>query len=434
MKINISKNLAELAVIFQQNGHPLYIVGGYVRNAILGFCETDIDLCGSATPSEVMSFVPKNMYNIEIVNPKLGTMHLHSRYNDEVYEYTTFRAENYLPGGKHAPSSVDFVRDITLDARRRDFSANAIYYDISNGTILDFYNGVKDTRSHILRTVETPQFVFHSDGLRMLRLVRIACELGFRIDKQSLSVAKEMIHNLADISRERFNKEIVSILFADYKYSSIKTTDAQIRGVKYLSSIGAWPYIFAKLYKTYNIDITKKLKPNWHAMLQKSTAGYRICAFCIDFLNALGIAITKESINLVLGGEGLAINKKEVLEYARIILGYLDVLGGFASNDQKRMFVQKNIDIIDDIIGLVDITSNAQDLKVLKNIMIVDKVPLTLKDLAINGNDIKKNFEDLPRNQYSHVLEHLLHLCCIAPELNTRKSLLDVVAKYTNKK
>lgn len=434
MKINVSKNLKELSDIFQQNGHPLYIVGGYVRNAILGFCETDIDLCGTATPSEVMNIVPKNMYNIEIVNKKLGTMHLRSKHNDEVYEYTTFRAENYLPGGQHSPTTVEFVRDIKLDAKRRDFSANAIYYDITNSQIIDFYDGVKDTRRHILRTVETPEFVFNSDGLRMLRLVRIACELGFRIDKASLNTAKTMISNLNDISRERFNKEIVSVLFADYKYSSIPTTDAHIRGVKYLSSIGAWPYIFAKLYSTYKLAPTQKLKSNWYAMFQKSTAGYRVCAFCIDFLNALNLPITKDTISLILGQDGLALNKKQVLEYSRIILGYLDVLGGFASSDQKRMFVQKNIDIIDDIIGLVDITSSAQDLKVLKNIMIVDKVPLTLKDLAINGDDIKKSFADLPQNQYSQVLEHLLHLCCIAPELNTKKALLDVVAKYTNTK
>lgn len=434
MKINVSKNLNELSNLFQQNGHPLYIVGGYVRNAVLGFCETDIDLCGSATPSEIMNIVPKNMYNIEIVNKKLGTMHLHSKYNDEVYEYTTFRAENYLPGGKHSPTTVEFVRDITQDARRRDFSANAIYYDIFNDKIIDFYNGVDDTRHHILRTVETPEFVFKSDGLRMLRLVRIACELGFKIDKTSLETAKNMIKNLKDISKERFNKEILSVLFADYKYSSIKTTDAHIKGVKYLSYMGAWPYIFEKLFSVYNLAPNKKLKQNWYAMLQKSTAGYRVCAFCIDFLNALGVPIKKESITLVLGQEGLALNKKQVYEYTRIILGYLDVLGGFASNDQKRMFVQKNISIIDDIIGLVDITASAQDLKVLKNIMIVDKVPLTLKDLAINGDDIKKNFPDLPKNQYSQVLDHLLHLCCIAPELNVRKSLIDIISKYTNTK
>ena len=122
-----------------------------------------------------------------------------------------------------------------------------------------------------------------------------------------------------------------------------------------------------------------------------------------------------------------------MLKYTRIILGFLDVVGGFASTDQKRMFIQKNIDIIDDIIGLTNITSNAQDLKVLKNLMIVSNVPLKIGDLAINGNDLISVFPKLPKNQFSQILEHLLNICCIAPELNQRATLLDIVSKYINK-
>ncbi len=432
MKIKVSKNLIELSNVFNENGHPLYIVGGYVRNAILGFSETDIDLCGTATPAEVLEFVPKNLYNVEIVNKKLGTMHFHSKHNDEVYEYTTFRAENYLPGGKHSPNKVEFVRDITQDARRRDFTANAIYYDIKSESIVDFYNGVKDTRQKILRTVETPEFVFASDGLRMLRLVRIACELNFKINKQSFDMAKSMIDNLKDISKERFSKEITSILFADYKYASVGAVDAHIKGVKYLTSLGAWKYVFNDLFKQYNIT-NPKLVGKWFEMLQQSTAGYRICAFCIDFLRAVGIKIEAKSIALLLGANGLSFNKKDVLKYTRIILGFLDVVGGFASTDQKRMFIQKNIDIIDDIIGLTNITSNAEDLKVLKNLMIVSNVPLKISNLAINGNDLISVFPKLPKNQFSQILDHLLNICCIAPELNQRATLLDIVSKYINK-
>ena len=97
------------------------------------------------------------------------------------------------------------------------------------------------------------------------------------------------------------------------------------------------------------------------------------------------------------------------------------------------MFIQKNIDIIDDIIGLTNITNNAQDLKVLKNLMIVSNVPLRLSDLAINGNDLISVFPKLPKNQFSQILEHLLNICCIAPELNQKATLLDIVAKYINK-
>ena len=428
MKINISKNLKELSNLFKNNGQQLYLVGGYVRNAVLGFCETDVDLCGTATSEEVLSFVPKNLYNVELVNKKLGTLHLISKINDEVFEYTTFRSENYLKGGKHSPEKVVFVRDIKLDAKRRDFTANAIYYDLENEKIVDFYGGVLDTRSKVLKTVETPEFVFENDGLRMLRMVRIACELNFKIDENSFEVAKLMIGNLASISHERFGKEIGSTLFADYKYSAIKNKNAHIKGVNALTKLNAWPYVFEKLYKTFNIS-TKLPNKNFCNLLKQSVSSNRILCFCIDFLNAVKVEISKKSIELLLGEYGLNFNKKEVLKNTRIILGFLDVLGGFANNDQKRLFIQHNVDIIDDIVALVELKSDVEDLKMLKNLMFVQKVPMTLKDLAINGDDIQKHFPELKKIKYSGILEHLLTVCCIAPELNNKKSLLSLVAK-----
>ena len=286
MKINVTKNLKELSLLFENNGHQLYLVGGYVRNAILGFCETDVDLCGTATVAEVLSFVPKNLYSVELVNKKLGTLHLISKFNDEIFEYTTFRSENYPQGGKHSPEEVVFVRDIKLDAKRRDFSANAIYYDIKNEKIVDFYDGVKDTKAHVLKTVETPEVVFKSDGLRMLRMVRFACELNFKIDKHTFDVAKQMISNLNSISHERFGKEIGNTLFADYKYSAIDNQQSHVQGIVYLTKLNAWPYVFGKLYKTFNIDKALPTK-DFSKLLKVSTSANRTLCFVIDFLNGL---------------------------------------------------------------------------------------------------------------------------------------------------
>lgn len=429
MKMNISKNLKELSDIFSANGHPLYIVGGVVRNALLGFCETDIDLCGTATPAEVARFVPASLYNIVMVNKKLGTLHLNSKLNSEVFEYTTFRTENYPKNGEHSPDSVQFVLDIRKDAKRRDFSANALYYDIQNEQILDFYDGVKDIKKRILNTVETPQFVFSSDGLRMLRMVRLASELGFDIDPESFAVAKSMISNLSTISRERFNKEIISTLYADYKYPSVNAVNGHIRGLGYLTSLHAWPYVFKKLFTTYNISPDLPTG-EWYTLVAKAPASYRITCFVIDFLNAVGLKIDLNSITLVLGEFGLGLNKKDVYRQARIILGYLDVCGGFANIDQKRLFIQHNIEYIDAIVGVCELSISVNDLKMLKNLMLIDKVPLKLKDLKIDGNVLMQKFPQLNRSKYSEVLNHLLTVCCIAPELNNKTSLLQIVKKY----
>lgn len=428
MKINISKNLKELSATFKKNGFSLYLVGGYVRNAVLGFCETDIDLCGNATPDEILGFIPKNLYNVELVNKKLGTLHITSKINDEIFEYTTFRSENYPTGGEHSPNKVEFVRDIVLDAKRRDFTANAIYYDIENEAFVDFYDGLKDIKSKRLRTVETPEFVFESDGLRMLRLVRIACELNFKIEKHSFMVAKDMIKNLSFISHERFGKEIGSTLFADYKYSFVDCKDAYLKGISYLTKLNAWPYVFSKLYKTYSKE-QDAIAKDFSNLLKTSDMSTRVVCFVVDFLSALKIEPTKQSIDLVLGENGLNYNKKEVLRYTRIILAYLDVLGGFANNDQKRLFIQHNIDIIDDVVLVVEQSKGESELKMLKDLMFVEKVPMTLKDLAIDGNVLKVRFPQLEKHKYSTILKHLLTVCCVAPELNNKKSLLDIVSK-----
>ena len=376
-------------------GIKAWIVGGAVRDFYLGKDTKDLDLTFEGSPESVANFCLRtwggekrkfsqfNTYRVTLDSGmKLDLVHA--------------RKEFYARPGALPEVTPSTIKD---DLFRRDFTANAIYYDIKSESIIDFYNGVKDTRQKTLRTVETPEFVFASDGLRMLRLVRIACELNFKINKQSFDMAKSMIDNLKDISKERFSKEITSILFADYKYASVGAVDAHIKGVKYLTSLGAWKYVFNDLFKQYNIT-NPKLVGNWFEMLQQSTAGYRICAFCIDFLRAVGIKIESKSIALLLGASGLSFNKKDVLKYTRIILGFLDVVGGFASTDQKRMFIQKNIDII---------------------------------DLAINGNDLISVFPKLPKNQFSQILEHLLNICCIAPELNQRATLLDIVSKYINK-
>ena len=430
MSMNVSKSLIELANIFRQNGGALYIVGGYVRNAILGFCETDIDLCGPMTVGEIEQFLDKDLYKINVVNPKLGTIHISPKYTDEEYEYTTFRAENYAKGGAHSPTHVEFVRDITLDASRRDFTANCIYYDICEDKIVDFYNGVSDVNSHILRTVETPEYVFSSDGLRMLRMVRIACELDFNIDSQCFDTAKSMISQLADISHERFNKEIVSILFADYKYNYIKNPHACVMGLRLLSNLGAWRYILPEIVTLVGADnLTTLLTQNWLHLTPRAPAPHRVTAFVIDMLTALGLELNRANVSKILGTTGIMLQKSEVDLQARLVEAFVIALRGFANDDEKRLFVQSNSQIWDRLLGLVALEKPTDDLSILRDVMVLDGVPMTIAELAINGNDLMRVYPTLDKTKYSEVFEYLLKLCCESPEINKPKILLDIVGK-----
>lgn len=429
MEIKVSQTLLDLEQVFAQNNSPLYIVGGFVRNALLGFCETDLDICGPMHFKEVQRMLDGSNFSAEVVNPKLGTLLIKSKTNSDLFEYTTFRKESYTKGGAHSPDSVIFVQDIREDASRRDFTCNAIYYEVGNNTALDFYHGIEDTFSRVLRTVETPEYVFSSDGLRILRMVRMSSELDFSIAPDCFEVAKNMIGQLADISQERFNKEIVSIIFADYKYAAIRNPHAPVRGLKLLSELGAWCYVFGELSVILGAkQMTVNLRKSWLKKLGTAPAIHRMSVFTLEFLQAIGLEINAYYIDLVLGTAGLMLSKKEVLLQTRLLTGLMKI-STLPNEEQKRCFIQANSDIFSRMIDLAVIFGMESDLGILHSLMVVDGVPMNLKQLAIGGMELEQRFPTLPKRRYGEILEKLLRECCLTPELNTKKYLLERAAK-----
>lgn len=432
MEIKVPQSLIDLDKLFCQNGCPLYLVGGFVRNAILGFCETDMDVCSSMMAEEVLKMLKNTQFKAQIVNPNLGTVLIKSPFSEDEFEHTTFRAENYEVGGKHSPLSVKFVDDIKLDASRRDFSANSIYLKISNNEIVDFYGGVEDVNSRVLRTVETPEYVFSRDGLRILRMVRIACELDFTIDEECFLTAKKLVKQLADISQERFNKEIVSILFSDYKYDNITNPYSPVRGLKLLTELRAWPYVLPKFTNLVGVDclLNGLSNQDWCKNVGKVTPIHRITAFCYDMLTATKMSYTKANVSAILGQGGLMLNKDEVDVQSRLITSYTKALIGFKTTDEKRFFIQQNSDII---FRLIDFGKcfggKLDDIMAEYEIMKIDNVPISLKDLKINGNDIFSHFPAIEKRNYSKILNNLLKACCVMPELNTKENLLNYIKK-----
>ncbi len=429
MEIKIPQTLLDLDEIFAQNGSPLYIVGGFVRNALLGFCETDLDICGVRHFKEVQEMLNGSNFSAEVVNPKLGTLLIKSKTNQDEFEYTTFRKEIYTKGGAHAPEKVVFVQDIREDASRRDFTCNAVYYEVRTQTAIDFYHGIEDTLARVLRTVEAPEHVFSSDGLRILRLVRMSSELDFSIAPDCFEVAKNMVSQLADISQERFNKEVVSILFADYKYAAIRNPHAPARGIKMLSELGAWCYIFGELSLMLGArQIDTKLREPWLKQFETAPAIHRVSVFTFELLQALGLDITGDNINRVLGTAGLMLSRREVTLQTRLITGLVTISKPM-EEEQKRLFIQANSDIISRMTDLAAIFGVAGDLEVLHSLMVVDGVPMNLKQLAIGGTELEEFFPTLPKRRYGEILEKLLKVCCLMPELNTKSRLLERVAK-----
>jgi len=429
MKLEFSNELNTLAKIFKKHDADLFVVGGYVRNALLGFCETDIDICSKLTAEELSKYLNPKKYTLKIVNEKLGTVHIYINGTQTFYEHTTFRAEVYSKGGNHSPKVVRFVDDIPLDASRRDFTINAIYCNVLTGQLVDFYNGASDTLNHVIRTVETPEYVFNRDGLRILRLVRFACELNFTIEEHTLEVAQSMVSQLADVSQERFNKEIVAILFADYKYEAIESTKAHIHGIKLLSTLKAWEYVFPKFTKIVGKgNMAKLYEENWVRLLVRAPPSLRITALVYDIFKHLKVDMNRKNIFALLGNEGLMLNKKECERQYMLLSSYNEIQATeLHSDEQCRIFLQKVSAISHNLIALCQL--NHSNLKLQRNfwLMQTDHIPLTKSDLDINGHDIEKAYPQYKKQYYSQIFDGLLTLTAIMPEINKKAVLLKEV-------
>jgi len=268
MEMKISDNLIVLA---KEMNTPLYIVGGFVRDYFLNYHTDDIDIC-SALPTEEMTKLCKKLkFKVNTVNKRLGTLLINPN-KDEYFEYTPFRVENYTKG--HSPDAVEFVDDINLDVKRRDFTINSIYINVLTKEIFDPYNGQNDIKKQQVKCIETPKVVFSSDGLRILRLVRLSSTLGFKIDRSTLKTAKDMTIMLRDISGERKKKELDQLVVAEKKHG-LKENNF----IKHFNSLNIYKYLFLLPLDKYKIKINKD-----YYNFFKLSEEYRFVGFMVLFL------------------------------------------------------------------------------------------------------------------------------------------------------
>ncbi len=205
--INIPKLLKDFYKVFQDNGFKVYLVGGAVRDIFLNKEAHDWDVTTNATPQDVMKIFP-------FVVPtgfEHGTVTVH--FHKREIEVTTFRTESGYSDGRH-PDSVNYAATIEEDLARRDFTMNAIAVDLKDGAIVDPYQGRKDIKNKTIRTVRNAYDRFMEDGLRPVRALRFASQLGFTIEEESYKAIAnpDVQKKVASISMERFRDEFVKMM------------------------------------------------------------------------------------------------------------------------------------------------------------------------------------------------------------------------------
>ena len=208
MTIRMDEGAAELLDTLHRAGYAAYVVGGCVRDSLLGLTPHDWDLCTSALPQQGME-----LFGEEKCIPT-GLQHgtVTVKQGGGLYEITTFRTEGTYTDGRH-PDEVHFVPDVREDLARRDFTINAMAYNAKEG-LVDPFGGQADLQSGILRAVGVPHQRFTEDALRILRLYRFAARFGFAIDPPTAQAAQELCAHLDCVSVERIEEELAKLLSA----------------------------------------------------------------------------------------------------------------------------------------------------------------------------------------------------------------------------
>jgi len=201
-KLPLPEDILQIKDVFKKNGYKLYVVGGAVRDAILGKQPKDFDLSTDAVPDKVEEILAEAGFRTLPTGKAFGVINVFTDNGE--YEIATFRED--LSGGRR-PDAVKFT-DIESDVKRRDLTINALFYDIDKNEIVDLVGGVDDLKKGIVKTVGSPQDRFGEDRLRILRAIRFAARFGSNLDPEA-DAALRKDASLDGISAERIRDEFI---------------------------------------------------------------------------------------------------------------------------------------------------------------------------------------------------------------------------------
>ena len=203
----------------KDHGHDVYIVGGAIRDVLLGRDIPDWDLTSSATPQEVMDLfkhtIPTGIQHGTVTILSQGVS------KNESFEITTFRGDGCYKDGRH-PDNVVFGVSLEEDLARRDFTVNAIAYDVESNQMIDPFNGIEDIQNKTLRAVGDPALRFQEDGLRIMRAVRFMSVLGFDLESTTYASLSSGFDSLALVSVERVQKEMFGLLEGEFVFQALR--------------------------------------------------------------------------------------------------------------------------------------------------------------------------------------------------------------------
>ncbi|MBQ2259396.1 MAG: CCA tRNA nucleotidyltransferase [Spirochaetales bacterium] len=441
MKYSVPHKLRELAEIFEKNGFSLYLVGGAVRDYVLGLDNHDYDFTTDAEPLEVKKMFKKTIDT----GIKHGTVTV--LFKGGSYEITTFRTEGEYHDGRH-PEKVSFVRNLDEDLKRRDFTINALAADLRTGTIIDQHDGLADIKNGVVRAIGIAEERFTEDALRMLRACRFSSKLGFEVEESTKMAISKLKENVKLVSSERIKDELFRLIDSPHPRMGLET----------MRETGLMDIILPELSALYGLEQGGFHKEDAyeHSILALERARdmkYPIEVKVSALLHDIGKKQTRregETRYTFYGHEGVS---------ERMTLGILERLK--ASNNEKkiilrlirehmfsytpewtdgavRRFINRvGINSLDRLYMLRDCDNAAttgekpdnshleKELRTRINSELERNSALTLKDLKITGDDLMKlGIEKGP--SIGKILNQLLEMVIDNPELNEKEKLSSI--------
>ncbi|KKP54786.1 MAG: PolyA polymerase [candidate division WS6 bacterium GW2011_GWB1_33_6] len=462
VRFKIPSYVQKVASILAKEDYDVYLVGGAIRDIVMGRTPHDFDLATSALPDEMLEIFPRSVATGVKFGTVLALVPDIEGENREV-EVTTFRSESDYVDGRW-PSKVEFVNDIFKDLGRRDFTINAMALNLSdsdlNGEdvereweIFDPFNGVADINSKVIRAVGTPIERFKEDGLRAFKACRLASQLDFEIEEETLKAIKESIPVAKQVSMERIRDEFMKLLLKSPKPS---------KGIELMRETGLLNIFLPELLEGYGVE--QKLYHSddvyWHSL--------KTCDFAEDSvkLAALLHDIAKPRTDM---GNGhfyghdvvavqmvdgimrrLKFSKSETDRVKTLVRNHMFYYPHAQKEESKeekvvftkwsdsavRRFIRRvGEENIEDLFKLriADATSNPNSAfkpdeitELQKHISKVRQEDMAIKieDMEINGEDLKALGVE-PGRKMGEILNRLLDIVIEDPLMNTKEKLLE---------
>ncbi|MGB9883403.1 MAG: CCA tRNA nucleotidyltransferase [Microgenomates group bacterium] len=443
----LPQEIKEIFEIFKKNNFQIYLVGGAVRDLLLGKNPTNFDFTTNANPSQIQKLFSESFYNNDYGTVSIP-INLEKEKVSTFVEITPFRAESDYQDYRH-PQKIVWAKTLDEDLARRDFTINAIAYD--GLKIYDPFEGQIDLKNKIIKTVGEPDKRFNEDALRLMRAIRFASQLGFLIEENTRRSIEKNSHLITKISWERIRDEFLKILKSDHPSE----------GILFLRNTRLLHYILPELDVCFSIP---QKSPKRHHIYDVGTHLVMSLKYCpskdeitrfATLIHDIGKAKTFKKdqntglitfYNHEVVGTKLAekiadrfrLSNKQKEKLVRLVKYHQFTVSEIQTDKAIRRFIREVgkeylQDILDlrvgDRVGSGAKPSSWRFELFKKRLIEVQKEPFKITDLKVNGNDVMEILKIKPGPKVGEVLKNLFEKVVNKKLPNDRQALLEEIKK-----